>query len=215
MQDTRTPSHLQARGSAGSAESARLSWLLAENELESERRRLFRTGQEEEEMLLMTHPVSTQQAFARFGMLLGIFPPAAIFYRLFGRDLSQSAPSLEMILLLLAMNLICCFAGRYFGAKLSRMVAAVERDGWSLMFIEAVIIGFLWGLCTGAVGGFLLYGFGAIAGAICAVPVGALAFALFIPLHRLFARGGMIDARDFWPLACCVVLSITALILGL
>lgn len=92
---------------------------------------------------------------------------------------------------------------------------AVERDSWSLMVIESVIIGFLWGLGTGAAGGFLIYGFGAIVGAICAIPVGALAFGLFIPLHRLLSRGGMIDARHLWPLASGVVMVITALILGM
>jgi hypothetical protein len=113
------------------------------------------------------------------------------------------------------MIVICCFAGKYFGSKMSRMAAAVERDPWFMMVIEAVIIGFIWATGTGAVGGFIFYGFGAIFGAVCAVPVGALAFGLFIPLHRLLACGGMIDARHFWPLACGVVMTITILILGL
>lgn len=215
MQDTRTPSRLHARDAAGSDESARLNWLLAENEREAERRRLFRTVQEEEQLLLMTHPLSVQQAFERFGMLLGGFPPAAIFYKIFGHGLSHSKPALEFILLLLAMNAVCCLAGRYFGSRLSRMVASIERDCWSLMIFESSIVGVLWGLGAGAAGGLLFFGFGAIAGAICAIAVGTIAFGLFVPLHRLFARGGMIDARHFWPLACGVVISITALILGL
>ncbi len=162
----------------------------------------------------MHRPVTTQQAFARFGLLLGTLPPAAIFIKLFGSAEALSFPRPD-VLLLIVMNAICCLAGRYLGSKLSRMVIAVERDSWSLMLIESLIIGFIWALGAGAAGGFLVYGIGALFGAACAIPVGALGFGLFVPLHRLLARGGMIDARHFWPLACGVVMVISALILGM
>ncbi len=68
---------------------------------------------------------------------------------------------------------------------------------------------------TGALGGFVFFGIGAFVGAALAVPVGALAFAVFAPLHRLLARGGMIDARQLWPLALGVSGTIAALILGM
>jgi hypothetical protein len=41
-----------------------------------------------------------------------------------------------------------------------------------------------------------------------------LAFAAFAPLHRLLARGGMIDARHLAPLAWGINLAISALILS-
>ena len=75
-------------------------------------------------------------------------------------------------------------------------------------------MGFAWGAITGAAGGAICFGIGAIFGALYAAPVGTLAFILFTPLHRLLARGGMIDARHFWPLACGVTMTITALILS-
>src|SRR4030095_3710570 len=107
------------------------------NEWEAGRRRLFRNPLEEEQMLLMRHPMTTERAFALFGLLLGTLPPAAIFIKLFGGVLAQSLFSLGW-LLLLSMNAICCLAGRYFGLKLSRMVRAVERDSWILMLIESL-----------------------------------------------------------------------------
>ncbi len=82
------------------------------------------------------------------------------------------------------------------------------------MGVRTTGVGALWGLTTGAVGGVWFFGFGSFFGALIALPVGMLGFALFTPLHRLMARGGMIDARHFWPLAGGVVFTITALILS-
>jgi hypothetical protein len=214
MHATFTPHGLQQPHANESVES-RLSWLLAENEREADRRLLYRNAFEEEQRLLMQRPLPTEKAFALFGLLLGTLPPAAIFIKLFGGALTHSYLPPGWFLLLLVMNVVCCLVGRYLGSKLSRMVTAVERDSWILMVIESLIIGLIWALGTGAAGGLLAFGFGAMFGAACAIPVGLLAFGLFVPLHRLVARGGMIDARHFWPLACGVVMIITALILGL
>jgi hypothetical protein len=192
-----------------------LNWLLQANQMEANRQHHFRDALEEEEMLMMRHPISTRRAYALFGMLLGLFPPAAIFFKLFGGASNHYFSQQGWLLLLLFMNAACCLAGAYLGSKLSRIVMAVERDSWSLTLIESVMIGFIWGAGTGALGGIIAFGIGALFGAICAIPVGALAFGLFMPLHRLLARGGMIDARHFWPLACGVVMIITVLILRL
>ena len=166
-------------------------------------------------MRLMRQPIPTQKAFALFGTLLGTFPPAAIFLRFFGEAMTRPFFPVPVLLMLLCMNVICCLTGRYLGFKMSRMVSAVEHDSWSLMLFESLIIGFTWALGTGAAGGLLFFGIGAFFGAAFAIPVGVLAFALFVPLHRLLARGGMIDRRHLWPLACGVVMVITALILGM
>jgi len=100
--------------------------------------------------------------------------------------------------------------GGVFGGKID----TYERASWHRMCVSAAAVGALWGLTTGAVGGLLFFGIGSLFGALVALPVGMLGFALFTPFHRLMARGGMIDARHFWPLACGVVLTITALILS-
>ncbi len=163
--------------------------------------------------MMMRRPVSIQRAYAQFGMLLGTLAPAAIFYKMFWREFSFQEPI--MLLLILAMNVACCFAGRFFGSKLSLMVNVFERGSWTKEFFMALSIGWLWAIGTGVAGGLIFFGFGAIFGALFAIPVGLLAFASFMPLHRLLARGGMIEAGHLWPLACGVTMTVTALILGL
>jgi hypothetical protein len=148
-----------------------LNWLLRENELAEHRSRSFTSALEEEEFLLMRCPVASREAYARFGLLLGTLPPAAIFLKIFGRVLVGPGDGIHpgLLFLLFLMNVFCAVAGLYFGA---------------------------------------------VFGAIFAVPVGMLAFLLFVPLHRLLACGGMIDSRHLWPLACGVVTLIAALILA-
>ena len=194
-----------------------MNWLLRENERVELQKRSFRDEREEEEMLMMRRPLAAREAYADFGMLLGTIPPAAIFLKLFGDALfdTRFGINVGVFLLLLAMNVFCAVAGRYFGRGLSRLASAAEELWWPAMILGAAGVGFLWGVMTGAVGGLPAYGFGAVFGALFAVPVGALAFAMFAPLHRLLARGGMIDARHLWPLACGVVTFISALILGM
>lgn len=175
--------------------------------------RLSRDASREEELLLMRRPVEAKQAYATFGLLLGTFPPAAIFLKIGAGGFS--AAERGFVFLFLFMNVICAVAGLYFGSKLSRLASSAEDSHWLVTLVGAPCLGFLWGLMTGAAGGLPVFVLGAIGGAVCAVPVGAVAFALFLPLHRLLARDGMIDARHLWPLACGVVAVVTALILGL
>jgi hypothetical protein len=165
--------------------------------------------------MMMRHPLSIKRAYAFFGMLLGTLPPAAIFYRLFGDQLSRTDIQTGLLLLLLAMNIVCCIAGRFIAAKLSGMADAIERASWMGTLVMPLVVGMLWGAAAGGLGGFIFFGIGSFFGAMFAIPVGILAFALFMPLHRLLARGGMIEASHLWPLACGVVMTITALILGL
>jgi hypothetical protein len=194
-----------------------LNWLLRENELAELRSRSFRSAREEEEFLLMRRPVAAREAYARFGLLLGTLPPAAIFLKFLGRTLDGPGDGIDpgLLFLLFLMNVFCAVAGLFFGSRLSRMASAAEGLRWPTMLVLASGVGFIWGVATGAVGGLPAFGFGAIFGAIFAVPIGMLAFLLFVPLHRLLARGGMIDSRHLWPLACGVVTVIAALILAL
>ena len=76
------------------------------------------------------------------------------------------------------------------------------------------VAAFVWGAVTGAAGGALFFGIGAIFGVICALAVALPSFMVFTTFHRLLARGGMIDARHLRPLAWGVALTIAALILG-
>jgi hypothetical protein len=214
MYQTRNSYSFQQPAADERAQS-RLNWLLAENEREANRR-VFRNSLEEEEVLLMSRPIPTRKAYGRFGLLLGTLPPAAIFLKLFGYGIPGLFEDvLFPLLLCLGMNVVCALVGRWMGLVLARPMEKLERGSWIKMLLLSPFIGFAWALLTGAAGGAVALLFGAVYGAIFAIPVGLLAFTFFPPLHRLLARGGMIDARHFWPLACGVVLMITALILGM
>ncbi|HVG31725.1 MAG TPA: hypothetical protein VM911_01535 [Pyrinomonadaceae bacterium] len=212
MQTTHTPIGLHWPIADGDA-AARLSWLVNANavaEADLSRADL------EEKLMMMRRPVSIEKAYALFGLLLGALPSAAIFLKLFGSHSSvlQTLVSGWTLLFLLS-SIACGLAGRFIGSKLSQTVEVLERSSWSIQLFTAPFLGTVWGATTGALGGLILFYFGAIFGAIFAAPVGLLAFMLFMPLHRLLSHGGMIEAQHLWPLACGVTLTMTALILGL
>jgi hypothetical protein len=216
MRNFHTTLGLESRFSRVEPES-RLNWLLEANEREAHRRSLFRDAREEEQMMLMRHPLTARRAYTLFGMLLGLLPPAVIFARMIGYGFTPRpfGDGALIFILCLAMNVVCCLVGRGMGAALSRALEQMNRRSWSMMMLMLPLIGAAWGAVAGFAGGLMFFGFGALFGLICAIPVGIIAFTLFAPLHRLLARGGMIDARHFWPLACGVTMTISALILGI
>jgi hypothetical protein len=200
--------HATATVAVANDQNARLNWLLRWNEEAEHRAPLFRNTREEEQARLMLRPMRTREAFDIFGLLLGAVVPAAIFYRMFGYGFQGNGSGFKPLmfpLLLLAMNVACCLMGWKMGAVLGDRIDKYESASWHRMCAGAAGAGALWGLTTGAVGGVLFFGFGSLFGALIALPVGMLGFLLFTPLHRLMARGGMIDARHLWPLASGVV----------
>jgi hypothetical protein len=196
---------------------ARLNWLAHWNAEAERHAHLFRNAREEEQLRLMRRPVASREAYARFGLLLGALVPAAIFYRMFGYGFDTGGSGFGKPFLpglLLVMNIICGWMGRKMGAVCGGRIDDYERASWHRMCVCATGLGALWGLTTGSVGGVLFFGIGSMFGAFIALPFGMLGFLLFTLFHRLMAHGGMIDARHVWPLACGVVLTITALILS-
>ena len=183
-----------------------------------ERARRFRNPREETEMLLMRRPLTSERAYAHLGLLLGALPPAVIFYRFANYGIEGNPDWWNdswRVVLCLAMNLVCLFVGRRMGVRAGREVAKELGASWYRYAGAVILAAFHWGILTGAAGGFLCFGIGSIYGAIIAPMVALAAFTLFAPLHRFLARGGMIDARHFWPVACGVTLVIAALILSL
>lgn len=161
----------------------------------------------------------TQEAYAKFGALLGALPPAAVFYRIFGYGMYQATFSEPdwwpfLFLLCFAMNFVCCFVGHKLGRIAGQHIDDLERVSWNRMLITTTLIGILWALAAGGAGGAVFFGFGALYGIIFAVPVAALAFPVFTLLHRTLARGGMIEAAHFWPLAWGTTMTIAALVLS-
>jgi hypothetical protein len=210
-----TPSGLHSLVADQGGQS-RLNWLLLENE-RAARQSPYRNAREEVEMLLMLRPISTKRAYTLYGMLLGTFPPLAIFYKVLdGMAGHQWVYIAQVVALLLLMMLaVCCLVGRAMGSVMGEWLTGKEGGSWVKKFFEALVAGIAWGAVTGAAGGVPAFGIGAIYGQAFAVAVGIVAFPLFAMLHRPLARGGMIDARHFWPLACGVVMVISALILGM
>ena len=183
--------------------------------------RMRRAARIEAEKDMMLNPVSTPEAFALFGTLLGLLPPAAIFYRLFGYGIfeagwnrSSSSDSPWPLLLCLLMNVVCCFVGRVLGRQTGRMVEDLEKRPWGWMFFAPALLGIIWGLGTGAAGGGVWFIIGALGGVFFAVPTGVFAFAVFTPFHRMLAWDGMIDVRHLWALLFGIIGSIVSLIMS-
>jgi hypothetical protein len=197
---------------------ARLSRLVTLDAEDARRARHFRTPREEREMLMMLRPVSTERAFALFGLLLGTLPPAAINVRVFGDWLGREPgwTNLGVAAMCLTMNFLCAYVGRQMGATVGQtLLAKAVRSSWIRMLSLTMLAAFVWGVATGAAGGGTFFGLGAIPGAVCALAVALPCFVAFTTLHRLLARGGMIDARHLRPLAWGVSATAAALVLGL
>lgn len=188
--------------------TARIDWLRAEAARTEPATRARREA-EEVAFLMMRSPLSSPESFARFGTLLGLLPPAAVLHKIIGYDLFP---------LNLVMITICCVVGRSAGFYLSRQAQEETSDfrlpSWMRTLLAAVVLGFGWGVVTGAAGGVFFFGIGAFFGIFCAIPVGILGYAAFTSLHALFARNGFIEANRLWPLAFGVSGTIAALILG-
>lgn len=192
--------------------SVRLNWLTTALEESARHARLFRTAREAEEAASMRKPISTQEAYALFGMLLGLLPAGAIIFRLL--NLIWWDFQLGNFVYLSAGLAMCMAVGYRRGAKAGLEMDEIERGSWPHTVVGSLEAGFIWAVITGAAGGAVFFLVGSLFGLICALPVGLAGFLLFTIFHRLLARGGMIDARRFWPLAWGVALTITALILS-
>lgn len=168
----------------------------------------------------MRHAVSTEKAFALFGLMLGAFPPAAVFIRLFGYGLGGGLMNIDpaggaLWFLCVAMNLMCCLMGYAMGSAFSRNALKLEHKSWIQMFLLMPLLGAGWGAVTGAAGGFFFFGIGAFFGVAVGTPVGFLGFLMISILHRILERGGMIETRHFLPIACGITAIVTSFILGL
>src|SRR5436309_2986397 len=167
-----------------SAETARVRWYEAAIAAYEQRERQFGHAREEEEMLLLRQPLASEQAYARFGLLLGALVPAAIFARFilaFSHQLD--AGSLVVISFCLTMNLVCALVGWRTGRRAGQRMRAVERASWSRLSLKSMLEGLLWGAITGGAGGAVCFGIGALYGAVCAITVAIPAFVLFALLR--------------------------------
>lgn len=204
-----TPSFSTDTCPAGNDAFTRLSWLRAENaSLEAQERR-FHSLTEERGMLMMRRPVSTEEAYRLLGLLLGVLPAAVIIFRILDSMFHRETGFL--LFFTGAMTLLCGVVGRWIGGLIGKSLLAERPRSLLGLLLLAPFAGAVWGIVTGGLGGMLFFLVGGYFGALCALPVGALAFLVFAPLHRQLARGGMIESGHLWPLAFGVTMVIVGL----
>jgi hypothetical protein len=194
-------------------EDTRLNSLLAANAAIALQKQTFRLERHEYEASLMRSPVTAKEAYGYFGLLLGLLPPAAIFGKTFEYGLNENSAAIFAFCLL--MNLTCAIVGKFIAEAFAHKFVNLERKSWAKMLLLSSLLGFCWAIITGAAGGAIFFGFGAIFGAIFAVPVGVAAFPAFASIHRLLERGTEIEWKHFLPLAFGISTAISAFILGL
>lgn len=156
--------------------------------------------------------MSPGEAYGYFGFLLGLLAPAAIFARTVNYGIG--APMSRVFVFCLLMNLTCAFVGKWTGKSFAKSFARANRKSWTKMLFQTTLLGFCWAMITGAAGGAIFFGVGAIFGAIMAIPVGVAAFPLFATIYRLLERGEEVEFKHFLPIALGVSTVISAYILG-
>jgi len=199
--------------------SLRIAWLKGEVVRAEDRAGLLRAEAEWERAASMRSPVTTEEAYAWFGTFLGLFPPFAMFASWVGANMNGPGNfgngAIFWLLLLTAMNAVCCFVGRKFGRVLGRSLGDPRAHGWLRHVVVSLLLGVAWAGVTGGAGGALGFGIGAIFGVVCAMPVAVTTFPVFAVLHRIQSHGGMIEERDLWPIAFGIPLAAAALIMSL
>ncbi len=163
----------------------------------------------------MTNPVSAENAFAYFGLLLGIFPPAAIFIRLFIDARIFNTDEFWILGFVFVVNLVSAAVGFFSGKLVGKIVAELEKTSWHRMILALPFVGVLWGVLTGGAGGAIVFIVGAFFGALLGAAVGGFALPVFVIFHRLLKSGDKIDRKHFLPFAFGVSFVISAFFLGL
>jgi hypothetical protein len=193
---------------------ARLRRLRAEVEL-AESGALARREAEEAATMMLRRPVNVAEAYGWFGLFLGLFPPAAIFSRLFLGEITSSGFEWGWLALVIFMNAVCAVVGRKTALFIAAQLGQPREQPWPLLCAVSLLAALVWGVVTGGAGGLVFFGFGAFFGALYAVAVALVAFPAFALLHRLLSRGGMIDEHTLWPLAFGLPAVVAAAILGM
>lgn len=163
----------------------------------------------------MTNPISVQQAFAWFGLLLGALPPAALFTRLVLDVRTFRREDVWVLGMMFAINTISAVVGYFSGKMIGGIVRESEKLSWTKMLLVLPFIGIVWGILAGGAGGLVVFIIGAFFGAFIGAMVGAFAVPLFTIFHRSLKRGDKIERKHFLPLAFGTSLIISAFILGL
>ncbi len=161
------------------------------------------------------NPISIEGAFSYFGLLLGIFPPAAFFLKMLFDIGEFKGESAWLLLLMVVVNAAAASVGYFSGKVVGKIVFSLEKYPWWMMMLLMPFIGILWGMTSGGTAGLFVFIFGAIFGAAIGGAVGGTALPLFALFHRLFKKGDKIERKLFLPIAFGISLMISAFILAM
>jgi hypothetical protein len=176
---------------------------------------LLRVQLEMAEASVIQNPLTSQQVFTRFGLMLGIFPPMALFLRFLLDIYPRQNEIWVPLIFLLFVNFVCAIVGYFSGRLIGKMVAETEKWSWGAMLLTLPFIGILWGIMAGGAGGIFIYVIGAIFGAIFAAMVAGIALPIFTIFHRWLKKGDVMDRDQFLPIALGITIIISAFIFGL
>lgn len=193
----------------------RLNTLLAANAETAREKSLFRTERERTEAALMDHPLTVEKTFASFGLLLGTFPPMAMFIRFFAEKGIFRDEDFWIVGVLAIINLITATVGYFSGKLIGKIVRQLEKHSWSYMIAALPFIGILWGIMAGGAGGIIIFVIGALFGAALGALVGMVALPAFAVFHRSLKKGDQLDRGHFLPVAFGITFIISAFIFGL
>lgn len=199
----------------GELAGQRLDALLAANAKIARDKSLFDSEREKTAAEMIKNPLSVKQTFAYFGLLLGAFPPAAIFTRFFLDAAVFRSEDFWMLGVAAVVNLISAIVGYFSGSLIGSIVYDLEKQSWTRMIFTLPFVGIVWGILAGGAGGIIVFVIGALLGALLGAAVGAAALPVFAVFHRLLKKGELIDRRQFVPLAFGITFVICAFVLGL
>jgi len=193
----------------------RLDLLLQANAEITREKSTFFSEREKLEALMMKNPLSIDKTFAYLGLLLGTFPPAALFTRLFIDARIFRGEDVWILGIVAIVILISALTGYFSGKFIGNVVFELEKLSWSKMLTTLPFVGILWGIMAGGAGGIIIFGVGAFFGALIGSLVGAAALPFFSIFHRLLKRGDKMENKHFLPLAFGIAFIISAFFLGL
>lgn len=191
----------------------RLEVLLAANAETYREKTMYRSHRERLEAEMMRTPLTSEQAFAYLGLLLGTFPPMTILLGILSSMGSTARNNPILIALFIGVNALSAFIGFQAGKVIAGMARSLESRSWTYMLLTSPLLGVFWGLMAGAGGGLVVFGIGAFLGAALGAAVGAVTLPAFMILHRTMKRGDLIDLKHFLPIAFGITYIVCALIL--
>lgn len=168
---------------------------------------------DEQQRALVSLPMDRTAVFAHFGLMLGIFPPAAMFLTFLFETRPNWSPLIVVLLIL--SNATCALVGFQFGKVVGRIVGYLEKQTKGEYIVLSVLTGALWGIVSGGLSGLFLFLIGGIFGAVIGGIVGAVALPAFLIPYNAVKRGSSVGLTHFLPISVGVTAIICSFILHL